>query len=73
VYKIQSPNNVYYSTTILNLNEINSVDVEIRYIESKYINMISSGIPLYIALMRYKDVIMVAKSKASTLANQLTN
>jgi hypothetical protein len=70
---VNSPNNICYSTAILNLNEIGSVDAEIRYIESMYINMICPGMPLYIALMRYKDVIMVAKSKGSTLTNQLTN
>jgi hypothetical protein len=39
-----------------------------------FINMISSGFPLYeyIALMRYNDMIMVAKSKGSTLTKQLT-
>ena len=68
---VNSPNNVYYSTAILNLKEISSLYVEIRYIGSMYIKMISPGIPLYIALMRYKDMIMVAKSKGSKLTNQL--
>ena len=69
---VNSPNNVCYSTAILNLNEISSVDAEIRYMESMYINTISPGISFYVALMRYKDVTIVAKSKGSTLTNQLT-
>jgi hypothetical protein len=38
-----------------------------RYIEGMYINMIFPGNPLYVALMRNKDVIIVAKPKGSTL------
>jgi hypothetical protein len=64
--------NVCYSTAILNLKEISSVDAEIRYIEIMHINMISPGIPLYIALIGNKDMITVAKPEESTRANQLT-
>jgi hypothetical protein len=38
-----------------------------RYIEGTYINMVFPRIPLHVALMRNKDVIIVAKSKGSTL------